>query len=1086
LFCLECGSDLRKASDSPPVVDYTQPESYTPKFLADKILTTRSAMEGERKLVTVFFADVANYTGISEKLDPEEVHQIMDGAFRILMDEIHRFEGTINQFTGDGVMALFGAPLAHEDHAQRACHAALSVQKNLGQYGEKIQADTGLEFKMRMGLNSGHVIVGSIGDDLRMDYTAVGDTTNLAARMEDMAKPGSVLVSTNTHRLAADYFEFDTLGKLEVKGKEKPQEAWELLKSSAVATRIGASISKGLTRFVGRQNSMDLLNEAFDKVKSLSGQVVGVVGEAGVGKSRLLLEFGKQLPQDGYAYLEGRCIHYGSSMPYLPILDILRSYFEITEGDREFLIRKKIRDKTLALDEKLENDISPILELLSLPTEDEEYTNLDPRIKKEKTFEALRNILIRQSRVIPLVLVIEDLHWIDNTTQEFINYLIDWVPGSRILLLLLYRPEYTHQWGSKSFYTKIGLDQLEPEYSLELIKAILEESDVAEDLKELIINKAAGNPLFMEEFTQNLVENGTIEKQDNVFVVSKQIDAIQVPETVQGIIAARMDRLEDNLKRTMQVASVIGRDFAFKILHSITDTADFRSEELKSYLLNLQGLEFIYEIQIFPELEYIFKHALIQDVAYNSLLQSRRKEIHKRIGQAIEELYPDRLVEYYQVLAHHYSQAENLEKAYEYSKLSGDKAKESYNHQEALTYFFQAIGILDQMPENQKMLEEQLEIRLLMIRPMHDLMYPEKSLEILEQGVKLAEELENSKALAFFYARLAYYHTFKGDPQLVLKHNEAVFKQAQNEGDIDAMALSAVGLCITYYYLGEVKKLTELAPGVIRTIEKSNRISDDFGMENKPYFWLKIYYSVSLLMMGNIEEAKKLFEETLPLISEDLYLKCLNRFYYGILLTEIGEYEKAIESLQNSFDCAEESQLTYMKVNSLTYMGYANHHQKSPDRAREYFKKAAELQPQIEDTTFGYVMYWSLFIFHLDEKELGKAKTCARKIEELSRKTSHKLAIFCSKFTLEIIKGLEEPSNLKSAEETILEAVDLMEKLHQKSYYHLGYFFLGELFANAGQKKKAEKYLKKAESLYQEMGFVYWLDRTREVLDRIS
>ena len=364
-FCIKCGYDLQKPTESPPI-DHKVPQSYTPKFLADKILTTRSSIEGERKLVTVLFADVANYTSMSEKLDPEEVHQIMDGCFKILMDEIHKYEGTINQFTGDGVMALFGAPVAHEDHAQRACYAALSIQKAIGDYGEKVKKDCGMEFKMRIGLNSGPVIVGSIGDDLRMDYTAVGDTTNLGSRMESMARPGTILVSGNTHRLVRDFFEFKSLGKIEVKGKKEPQEAFELIKTGEVETRIGASVAKGLTRFVGRKNSMAALMDAFDKAKSGSGQVVGLVGEAGVGKSRLLLEMRNMLPQGEYNYLEGRCLHYGGSMAYLPILDILRSYFEIKEGDREFLIKKKMEEKILDLDEKLKG-VHPALSGTFIP-----------------------------------------------------------------------------------------------------------------------------------------------------------------------------------------------------------------------------------------------------------------------------------------------------------------------------------------------------------------------------------------------------------------------------------------------------------------------------------------------------------------------------------------------------------------------------------------------------------------------------------------------------------------------------------------------------------------------------------------------
>ena len=548
-FCGECGTKLA-AGEKPPV-DYSQPQSYTPSFLSERILTTRSAIEGERKLVTVFFADVAGFTALSEDLDPEEVHQIMDGAFKILMDEIHRFEGTINQFTGDGVMAIFGAPLALEDHTRRACHAALSVQHALEEYGEKIKKEYSMEFKMRIGLNSGHVIVGSIGDDLRMDYTAVGDITNLAARMENLATPGSVLVSANSHRLAADFFEFKSKGKLEIKGKTEKQEIFELIKAGEVETRIGASVARGLTRFVGRKEPMAVLNDSYEKVKSGAGQVIGIVGEAGVGKSRLLLEFIGRLPHDQFTLLQGQCLHFGGSMAYLPLLDIIRSYYGIKEGDREVQLKNKIRDNTLSLDDNLKTVIPPFCELLSVKTEDEEYSQLDPKIKKEKTFEALRDLFIRESQNRPLVLIIEDLHWMDNTSQEFLDYLIGRLAGTHILMLLLYRPEYIHHWGSKSFYSKIGLDQLNPNSAVELVDAMLKEGEVAPELKDLILCRAAGNPLFMEEVTHSLLENGTIEKQDQKYVIKGSLFDIQVPDTVQGIIAARMDRLEENLKRTM-------------------------------------------------------------------------------------------------------------------------------------------------------------------------------------------------------------------------------------------------------------------------------------------------------------------------------------------------------------------------------------------------------------------------------------------------------------------------------------------------------------------------------------------------------
>jgi tetratricopeptide (TPR) repeat protein len=531
-------------------------------------------------------------------------------------------------------MALFGAPVAHEDHAQRTSHAALSIQKAIGEYGAKIEKDCGVEFKMRIGLNSGPVIVGSIGDDLRMDYTAVGDTTNLAARMESMASPGTIFVSGATHRLVRDFFELKSMGKVEVKGKEESQEAFELMKAGEVETRIEAAAAKGLTRFVGRKNSMAALMEAYEKAQLGSGQVVGIVGEAGVGKSRLLLEFKNLLPQGEFTYFEGRCIHFGGSMAYLPILDILKSYFDIKEGDREFIIKKKMEDKIIQLDEKLKGVLPPFEDLLSLKVVDEAYLELDPKQKRARVFEAIRDLLIRESQNRPLVLAVEDLHWIDKTSKDFLDYLIGWLTSTRILLINLYRPEYTHSWGSRSYYNRIGLNQLTTKSSAELVQAILEGDEVVPELRELILNRAAGNPLFMEEFTHTLLENGSIQRKDNQYVLSRKPSDIQVPDTIQGIIAARMDRLEDSLKRIMQMASVIGREFAFRILQTIMGMR----EDLKSYLLNLQGLELIYEKSLFPELEYIFKHALIQEVAYNSLLLRRRKEVHEKIGQAIEQI----------------------------------------------------------------------------------------------------------------------------------------------------------------------------------------------------------------------------------------------------------------------------------------------------------------------------------------------------------------------------------------------------------------------------------------------------------------
>jgi len=1082
-FCNECGHTLAKLKETLSV-DYSEPQSYTPKHLADKILTTRSSIEGERKLVTVFFADVANYTSVSEKLDPEEVHQIMDGVFKILMNEIHKYEGTINQFTGDGVMALFGAPVAHEDNAQRACYAALSIQKTIGEYGDKIRKDTGVEFKMRIGLNSGPVIVGAIGDDLRMDYTAVGNTTNLGSRMESMARPGNILVSGNTHRLVRDFFEFESLGRIEVKGKKEPQEAFELIKTGEVATRIGASVAKGLTRFVGRKNSMPALLNAFDKVKSGSGQVIGLLGEAGVGKSRLLLEMRNKLPPDEYIYLEGHCLQYGGSMAYLPVLDILRSYLDIKEGYREFLIKKNMAEKILGLDEKLKGVIPPFQSLLSLTVDDEDFTKLEPKEKREQTFEALRDMLIRGSQERPLILAVEDAHWIDKTSEAFLDYMIGWLTTTPILLILLYRPEYTHPWGSKSFYTKIGLDQLGTTSSGELVKAILEEGDVAPELRQLILNRSAGNPLFMEEFTHTLLENGSIERKDERYVLSGKASDIQVPDTIQGIIAARLDRLEDNLKRTMQVASVIGRDFAFRILQTITGMR----EELKSYLLNLQGLEFIYEKNLFPELEYIFKHALTQEVAYNSLLLKRRKEIHARIGRAIEELYPERLEEFYEMLAYHYSRSDSLEKAFRYSRLSGKKAQGNYSHREACDFYKSTIDLLNKLPETTERKKEKLDVIRLMRLPLAYLGYPEGSLGLLQEGERLSKELGDEKSLAWIYNAMGIYYSFKGYPQLGMKYSEDAFKEARKNRDIKLMATLAFGLFVSYHPAGEYYKIVDMAPDVIDLIEKAEGESDSFSLGVKPYYsQLCSYCGECMGYLGAFDEGKTFLEKGLGYAAKmkDLIALGFIEIEYGHFCLAKGDWESSKEHFEKGIKHNEETKFAFFSALSWSGLGYACSMHGDHETGKRHAEKGLKIHRDSGVEMFLSLAHSLLGVIHLNLGDQKNARSLAKEALRLSKKNNEKFVEGWSWLLLGTILGKTEPRKIDKAKGYILKGVEIGRELRTKPYYALGHLNLGQLYLNAGEKIKAIDNFKKAEGMFRKMGMDYWLGKAQEVLGRL-
>jgi len=1064
-FCNECGLNLKSPAEPPPI-DYTQPQSYTPKFLADKILTTRSSIEGERKLVTVLFADVANYTSIAEKLDPEEVHQIMDGCFKILMDEIHRYEGTINQFTGDGVMALFGAPLAHEDHAQRACHAALSIQKAIGGYGQRMKNDYDADFRLRIGINSGAVIVGSIGDDLRMDYTAVGDTSNLASRMQDLANPGSVLVSANTHKLTKAYFEFESIGKVEIKGKEESQEAYELIRPSEVETRIEAAAVKGLTRFVGRKQELETLRQAFEKVKGGSGQVLGIVGEAGVGKSRLILELKNMIPKGEYSYLEGRCLHYGGSMPYLPILGVLKGYFDIEEEDREPTIKKKLRNRLQELDKKAEVVPPALYEVLSLKVEDQKYVQLSPQQRRERTFEVIRDLLIRESQRKPLILVVEDLHWIDTTSQEFLDYLIGSLPTARILLILLYRPEYTHQWGSKSYYGKIGLDQLSTKTSAELVQAILEGGDVAPEIGGLILGRAGGNPLFVEELTHSLIENGSIQQKDHQFVLTRKPSEIDVPDTIQGLIAARMDRVEENLKRIMQVASVIGREFAYRILATITGM----KEELKASLLNLQGLEFIYEKQLFPELEYIFKHALTQEVAYNSLLVKRRKEIHERIGRAIEELYSEGLEEYYELLAYHYVRSENKDKAVDYLALAIQKAAKANSMEMAMGYFEQAMEILDALPDTKQNRERRISLLVNQFDVFDMLLKHLEYHELLNRYEPVAASVDNPSLFGFFCACLGGFEASLGFLDHSIQTLSKAAERCDAAGNNEGVALAYSLLQWTHLFKGNFDEVLILTKDALRKMDKQFIL--------RWYVYTLYGAALAYAGLGRWDEAKEEGKKALGVAQE---------FTDNSLISEVasiisnvyvlkGDLEQAIEYGELGVAKAQTPADEFMAQTALSRAWCRTG---EPNKGIEVLEGFAHISRAAGPLLGQLPIAWSLSEGYFLAGQYDKARQTAKEVLQTAAQCG---AGTYQAMAHRILGDVALETNPGEAAPHFEKAISICRDIKAENELALAYSGMGRFHKKQGNTALAREYLKNALEIFERLGTLIEPDRVRKEL----
>src|SRR6058998_2059773 len=470
-----------------PVDDQARPPlAYTPAYLAEKILASRAALEGERKQVTVLFADLKGSTELIEGLDPEEARQLLDPALHVMMDAVHRYEGTVNQVLGDGIMALFGAPVAHEDHAVRACYAALAMQAAMRRYAEEVRRSHGLELQARVGLNSGEVVVRAIGNDLHMDYSAVGQTTHLAARMEQLATPGSIRLTAATLRLAEGLVQVNALGQFPVKGLTEPVEVFELVGASTIRRRLQASAARGLTRFVGRQQELVALQQALEQAGARHGQVVAVVGEAGVGKSRLVYEFVHAHHASGWLVLESASVSYGKATPYFPVIDLLKRYSHVEERDDVRTIRAKVTGQVLTLDPALQDAVPALLALLDAVPEDSPFLRLDPPQRRQRTLAALKRVLLRESQVQPLLLVFEDLHWIDAETQALLDSLSDSLPTAHLLLLVNYRPEYQHGWGRKIYYTQLRLDPLPAASADELLQALLGDDPSLVPLKQLL------------------------------------------------------------------------------------------------------------------------------------------------------------------------------------------------------------------------------------------------------------------------------------------------------------------------------------------------------------------------------------------------------------------------------------------------------------------------------------------------------------------------------------------------------------------------------------------------------------------------
>jgi class 3 adenylate cyclase/uncharacterized protein YcbX len=669
--CAACGAELRPGAKfcsqcgSPSVASTPSAGPVARRSIDEPValpVEPTPALEGERKTVTVLFADIKGSMDLIEELDPEDARAVVDPALKLMMEAVDHYDGYVAQSTGDGIFALFGAPLAREDHPQRALYAALRMQEGLKRYSDRIRAQGLVPIQVRVGVNTGEVVLRTLQTgDARAEYTPVGHATSLAARMQALAPIGSIAATEAVQRLCEGYFTFKALGPTRVKGVSDLINVFEVTGLGALRTRLQRSVGRGLTRFVGREKEMEALRAASEQARAGHGQIAAAIAEAGTGKSRLFFEF-IATARSGWMVLETFSVSHRKASPFLPLIDLLHGYFGLKAGDDNRRRREKLAGRIAVLDRTLEDTLPYLFSLLGMVEDDDPLADMDSVVKQRRTLEAIKRLLLRESLNQPLMVIFEDLHWIDEHTQEFLNLLADAIGTTKLLLLVNYRPDYSHQWNSKTYYTQLRLDPLGQESAAEMLAALLGEDDELAPLKQLIIEKTEGTPFFMEEMVQVLFDDGVLVGEAPV-KLTRSLDELVIPATVHAILATRIDRLQPDAKELLQVLAVIGRHIPLLLVRSLTRQSD---DELYRLLNDLQLGEFIYEQPAVGDPEYFFKHALTQEVAYNSMLIEQRKSLHERIGSALETIYADSIDDHLAELAHHFGRSGNVDAGVKY------------------------------------------------------------------------------------------------------------------------------------------------------------------------------------------------------------------------------------------------------------------------------------------------------------------------------------------------------------------------------------------------------------------------------------
>jgi predicted ATPase/class 3 adenylate cyclase len=1078
-FCGQCGLDLSQPR-LPTSAELSTDEKlkkiqrYLPKGLSEKIMAQKGKIEGERKLVTVMFCDMAGFTPISEKIGPEKVYAVMDQIYEILINKVHEYEGTVNEMTGDGIMALFGAPIAYEDAPQRSIRTALAIHREIARFNERMQHDQikMAPIRMRIGIHTGPVVVGTLGNDLRVEFKAVGDTVNLASRVESLAEPGTTLVTDATYALTEGLFRFEALGNCYIKGKTGTVKTYRVIAPSSRRTRFDVSAERGLTPFVGRKSELELMLDSFERIKSGRGQAFSIISEAGLGKSRLLYEFRKAIAGENVHIVEGKCLSYSKGIAYHPVIDILKSIFGIKDDDPDSERKQKVLNRLEPLDVDLDATMPYLLDLLSVGDSGLDQVQMSPDARKERITEALRMILLKGSHRRPLVIAIEDLHWVDRNSEDIFEYILRSIPGYRIMLLFTFRPDFLPNWGARSYHSQLTLNRLSNRHVVTMMRHLLDDASFDVQLEKLIIDKAEGVPFFIEEFILSLKNLNLIEKNSVSYHLAPHINEVAIPSTIQDIIMARIDTLPQQTKEILQIGSVIEREFSYVTIKAITDLPD---QDLSNHIAVLKDAELIYERRTFPQTTYLFKHALTREVVYETILEKKKRDLHHKVGLAFEKLHPQELKDYASVLANHFIKSGQLAKGADYLRQASKRAEESASLNDAIAYARQRVDALEALKPDDTVGKKIIDARTALGLYTSQTGRLGEARDAIDPIIELAVKANDKKRLSQIHTILGTHrYMFEEAFEPAYQDLKTALRLAEETDEIIVMVLANYYLGVAYTFDCQFDRAIE---HIKNALHINSAVKNLWGMSvMQSHLSLPYNYSGQIRTgFRHSLEAVRLAEE-----SGDIFSKAMAYTLHGFSCYYMGQFQEAIFNLTQGATFGE--RMNYFAWNAVSqyYLGESHFVMGHYRQAQSFFKSAIWfLQNNI----------WFPSFLNFNRIALARTKLIHKpqevQVKKLCREANqNRLKLFEGQTQHKIGDILIHSGgrHVARAEKWIRRAI--ASNRRNGVMFELGqdHVLLAAYFERRGQRPQARQCLDEARAIFEGCGVDWWVEHCRETV----